>query len=287
VFFYMKNIYWSVWSLVVMAMAAGAQGQPAVTTVRDGRLYEAPKSDFVSLRNSSGEVRVLDARGLLLESNLTYLPLIQLSDLSQAELEALLETKTAYAALTAYGSLRRTNAQSAAIENQLRQAWQRGGSLAEKMQTRLDILADLREYNYNLGLLQGSVATARQDDALATAVYDQQTNRAAMVATAAAHVDAAEQEQASGVTDSRLGEMQAKETYQEMAERLARANGRTIIADGQAANANQQVTDHLANCAAISAHLASQGIIVPAAPPFYPIPPLMMQPEVDAARVAN
>jgi hypothetical protein len=283
----MKNIYWPVWSLVVMAMAAGAQGQVMVTTVRNGHSYEAPTSDFLTLSHASGEVRVLDARGLLLESKMAYLPRIKLSDLSQAELEALLETKTAYATLTVYGSLQLTNAHSAVIENQLRQAWQRGGSLAEKMQTRLEILADLREFNNNLGLLQGSMIAASQDDAQANAVYDQQTNRAAMVATAAAHVDVAEQQQASGVTDSRLGERQAKETYQEMAERLERANGRTIIADGQAASANQQVTDYLTNCVAISARLASHGIIIPAVPPFYPIPRLMMQSEVDAARVAN
>ena len=271
----------------MLALAAGAHGQLVVTSVRSAHSHESPASDFLSLIHASGEVRVLDAKGLLLESNLAYLPRIKLSDLSQAELQALLETKTAYAALTAYGSLQPTNAQGAAIENQLRQVWQRGGSLAEKMQTRLDILADLREYNSNLVLLQGSITVASQSDARAAAVYDRQTNRAALLATAAVHVDMAEQQQASGATDSRLGEFQAKETYQAMAERLAMANGRTIIADGQAANASKQVTDYLANCAEISARLATHGIIVPAAIPFYPIPTLMMRSEVDAERVAN
>jgi hypothetical protein len=283
----MKNIHWSVWSLVVMALAASAQGQPAVTSIRDGRSYEAPTSDFLALSYATGEVRVLDSKGLLLESKQVYLPRVQLSDLSTAELEALLETKTAYAALTVYGSLQWTNAQSAVIENQLQQVWRRGGTLAEKMQTRLEIMADVREYNYNLVFLPGSMAAASQYDAQAVAVHDQLTNRAAIVVTAAARVDIAEQERAYGIADARLSERQARETYQEMAERLERANNQAIIANGQAANANQQVTDYLANCAAISTRLASHGINVPAVPPFYPIPPLTMQSEVDAERVAN
>ena len=267
-----------------MALATGVHGQSAATS---GRSYEAPTSDFLALSHASGEVRVLDSKGLLLESKEVYLPRIQLLDLSQAELEALLETKTAYAALTVYGSLQWTNAQSAVIENQLQQVWRNGGSLAEKMQTRLEIMADLRAYNYNLVFLPGSMAAADQYDAQAVAVHDQVTNRAAIVVTAAARVDVAEQERAYGVADARLTERQAQETYQEMADRLERANGRAIIANGQAANANQQVTDYLANCAAISTRLASHGIIVPAVPPFQPIPPLAMQSEVDAERTAN
>jgi len=283
----MKNIYWPVLSLVVMALATGVHGQSSATGGRGGRSYEAPTSDFLALSHASGEVRVLDSKGLLLESKEVYLPRIQLLDLSQAELEALLETKTAYAALTVYGSLQWTNAQSAVIENQLQQVWRNGGSLAEKMQTRLEIMADLRAYNYNLVFLPGSMAAAGQYDAQAVAVHDQVTNRAAIVVTAAAQVDVAEQERAYGVADARLTERQAQETYQEMAERLERANGRAIIANGQAANANQQVTDYLANCAAISTRLASHGIIVSAVPPFQPIPPLAMQSEVDAERTAN
>ena len=283
----MKNIHWPVLSLVVMALAGSAQGQPAATSVRDGRSYVAPTSDFLALSHASGEVRVLDSKGLLLESKQVYLPRIQLLDLSTAELEALLETKTAYAALTVYGSQQWTNAQSAIIENQLQQVWQRGGSLAEKMQTRLEIMADLREYNYNLVFLPGSMAAASQYYAQAVAVHGQVTNRAAMAVTAAAWVDVAEQERAYGVADARLSERQARETYQEMAERLERANARAIVANGQAANANQQVTDYLANCAAISTRLASHGINVPAVAPFYPIPPLTMQSEVDADRTAN
>jgi hypothetical protein len=283
----MKNAHWLFGNLIVMALATTAQGQSAVTSVPAGRSLATPMSNILVLSNVTGMVRVLDSKGLLLETNLVYLPRIKLSDLSQAELQSLLETKTAYAALTAYGSLQWTNAQSAVIENQLQQVWRQGKSLAEKMQTRLEILADLREYNYNLTFLPGSMAAASQYDAQAAAVNDRLTKQAAMVVTAATQVDITEQERASGVADARLAERQARDTYQVMSNRVEKVNDQAIIANGQAANANQQVTDYLANCAALSTRLAGHGINVPGAPPFYPIPPLTMKAEVDAERMAN
>jgi phage gp16-like protein len=140
-----------------------------------------------------------------------------------------------------------------------------------------------REYNYDLVFLPGSMAAASQYDAQAAAVHDQVTNRAAIAVMAAAQVDMAEQERAYGVADARLAERQARETYQEMAARLERANNRALVANSQAANADQQATDYLANCAAVSTRLASHGINVPAVPPFYPIPPLTMQSEAERA----
>jgi len=283
----MKDAHWLVLYLIAMALATGAQGQSAVTSVPASRSLETPTSDFLVLSNATGEVRVLDSKGLLLESEQVYLPRINLADLSLADLQALLETKTAYAALTAYGAVQWTNAQSAVIENQLQQVWQQGKSLAERMQTRLEILGDLREYNYNLDSLSGSLAAVSQDDAQAAVVHDQLTNRAAIVVTAAAQVDLTEQERALGVADAGQAERQARESYGETTVRLEKANDRAIIANGQAANANQQVADNLANCAALSTRLASHGINVPGVPPFYPIPSLRMKAEVDAQRMAN
>ena len=71
------------------------------------------------------------------------------------------------------------------------------------------------------------------------------------------------------------------------AARVVVANDRAMIANGQTAAADQQVTDHLAKCAALSTRLAGHGINVPSAPPFYAIPPLTMKAEVDAERTAN
>jgi hypothetical protein len=282
----MKNAHWLVWSLMVMALAAVAQGQPAVTSVPAGSLLEPPTGDFLVLSNVTGMVRVLDSRGLVLEKNLVYLPRIQLADLSPAELQAVLETRTAYAGLTTFGSVQRTNVQGAVMERQLQRIWHEGRSLAEKMQTRLEILADLREYNYNLAYLPGSMAAASQYDAQAAAVNDRLTTRGATVVAAAAQVEATELDRADG-SAGRVAEQQAQENYRELVVRVEKANDRAIIANAQAANANQQATDYLANCVAISTRLAGLGINVPGAPTFYPVPPLTLQAEVDAERKAN
>ncbi len=269
-----------------MSLTVDVQGQPAITSVPAGSLLEPPTGDYLVLSNATGMVRVLDYKGLLLEKNQVYLPRIQLADLSPAELQALLETRTAYAGLTTFVSVPGTNVQGAAMERQLQRIWHDGRSLAEKMQTRLEILADLREYNYNLAFLPGTMAVASQYNAQAAAANDRLTNRGATVVAAAAQVEATELNRADGLA-GRLAEQQAQENYRELVVRVEKANDRANIANAQAANANQQVTDYQANCVAISTRLAGLGINVPGAPTYYPVPPLTLQTEVDAERKAN
>ncbi|MFZ0829376.1 MAG: hypothetical protein WAO02_18355 [Verrucomicrobiia bacterium] len=282
----MKNAHGLVCSLIVMALAIGAEGQPAATSDHAGSLREPPTGDYLVLSNAAGMVRVLDSKGLVLEKNQVYLPRIQLADLSPAELQALLETRTAYAGLTTFGSAPGTNVQGAAMERQLQRIWHDGRSLAEKMQTRLEILADLREYNYNLAFLPGSMAVASQYNAQAAVANDRLTTRGATVVAAAAQVEATELNRADGPA-SELAEQQAQENYRELVVRVEKANDRANIANAQAANANKQVMDYQANCVAISTRLAGLGIHVPGAPTFYPVPPLTLQAEVDAERKAN
>jgi hypothetical protein len=194
--------------------------------------------------------------------------------LSPAELHALLETKTAYASLTSFGSVPGTNVQGAAMERQLQRIWHNGRSLAEKMQTRLEILADLREYNYNLGFLPGTMAAASQYNAQAATANDQLKTRGATVVAAAAHVEATELNRADGPA-SQLAEQRAQENYRELVVRVEKANDLANIANAQA------------KCVAISTRLAGLGIHVPDAPTFYPVPPLTLHAEVDAERKAN
>jgi hypothetical protein len=282
----MKEAHRLVWILIVMVLGAAAQGQSAATSLAAGSLREPPTGNYLVLSNVSGIVRVLDSRGLVLESHLAYLPRIHLADLSPAELQAVLETRTAYDSLTAFGPVQGTNVQGAVMERQLRRIWREGRSLAEKMQTRLEILADLREYNYNVAYLPESVAIAGQYNAQAAADKSRLTTRGATVVAAAAQVEAT----AIDLNDSRvdpLAEQQAQEIYRESVARVERANDRAIIANARAANANQQATDYQANCVTISTRLAGLGIQVPGAPTFYPIPPLTLRSEVDADRKAN
>ena len=282
----MKNAHGLVWSLIVMTLALVAEGQTVATGVPADRLLEPPTGDYLVLSNASGMVRVLDSRGLVLEKNRVYLPRIQLADLSPAELQALLETRTAYAGLTTFVSVPGTNVQGAAMEHQLQRIWHDGRSLAERMQTRLVILADLREYNSNLTFLPGSMAVANEYNAQADAANDRLTARGETVVAAAAQVEATELNRADGPA-SELAEQQAQENYRELVVRVEKANDRANSADAQAANANQQATDYRANCIAISTRLAALGIHVPGAPTFYPVPALTLRAEVDADRKAN
>jgi hypothetical protein len=279
----MKNAFCLAGSLMMMALATRLPGQTADAPAPAVHSLAAPTNTMLVLSNTAGEVRVLDTRGLVLEANLAYLPRIQLTDLSEAELRALLETKTAYATLTTFASLHETNGQCPVFEKQLAQTWHQGKSLAEKIQTRLAILADLREYNINVALLPGSMAAASQYEAYASHENDRLTNRAATTAMAAEQVQLTEQERAAGSPDPNETVHQAHDVYHETKDRLDRA----MLANGAAAAANQQVETYLAKCAAISARLGTHGISVPAYPPFFPIPPLTMKAEVDAERMAH
>ena len=283
----MKNTHRLAWSLIVLAMGTSAPGQFAATSVPAGRSLERPANDTLVLTNATGQVRVLDSKGLLLENNFVFLPRIPFSALSKADLQAVLETKTAYASLTAFESLDATNARGAVIEHQLQHIWHQGRSLSEKIQTRLEILEDLREYNVEIALLPGSETAASQYAIDAIPINDRLTNRAAAVVAAGAQVDMAEQDRVAGGDAARRAEQQAREHYQETAERVENANDRAMIANGQTVAADQQVVDHLAKVAALSSRLASFGINVSGAPPFSPIAPLTLRAEVDAERTAN
>jgi hypothetical protein len=283
-----KTARWLACNLVALIFAARASAQPADANLPAGHSLASPANDYLVLSNVTGNVRVLDSKGLVLEKQLVFLPRIPLEDLSTAQLQALLETRTAYAALTSFGSLHGTNAEGAVVEHQFHQIWSQGKSLAEQIQTRLEILEDMRDYNNEIALLPGSVAAASQYAINDTPINNRLTNRAAAVVVAGAQVATAEQDRdQSGGTADRVAEQQARENYGEKVARMENVNDRAMIANGQVAGANQQVVDHLAKCAALSSRLASHGINVAGTPPFYPIPPLTMTAEVDAVRTAN
>jgi hypothetical protein len=275
----MKNKHYLVGRLIVLALSVA-------TGVNAGNYLPPPSGDFLVLSNTSGTLRVLDSKGLVMENNLAYLPRVPLAALSPAELQALLETKTAYASLTTFSSGHPTNAQGAAMEHQLQQTWNQGPSLADRIQTRLEILEDLRDYNNEAALVPGSLAAANQYAANELPLNNRLTNRAATAVVAAAQVELTQQDRAGGPA-AQAAVQQAQETYRELSVRVERANDRDLSAKGQIAGANQQVADQLAKCAALATRLASHGIIVSSVPPFSLIPPLTIQSEVDAERKGN
>ncbi len=267
-----------------LAIAIGATAQPAAT---NSPVLPPPIHNRLVLATVSGKVRVLDSQGLILESNFQYLPRIKISGLSDQELHALLETKTAYAALTSFGIINERNAQSPVIENQLRQVWLQGKSLAQKIQTRLELLDAMRTYNSVLAYLPGSVAAANQAAAEALVANNRLTIRTEAAANAATQLDNAEIQRAYDDQGSWHQVHDAREEYQEANDRAYRATQTANAAAYQSAAASQQLINAMNQCAAISARLARYGIRVPASAPFYPVPPLSMRSEVDADRTAN
>jgi hypothetical protein len=282
----MKNNRWWICALMLMVLVVRAPGQPAAASISSDHSLALPESDILVLSNVTGVVRGLDATGLLLEKDQVYLPRIPLADLSPAELRALLETKTGYASLTGFTSLQGRHESGSALERQLQQSWNHGPSLAGKIQTRLEILADLRSYNNEIALLPGEIAAARQYEVDEAPIHDQLTNRAATAVAASAQVETTELDRA-GNPSARLAEQQARENYRELAVRVERVNDRDLIAKGQVAGATQQINDQVAKCAELAARLARHGITVAAVPPFYPVPSLTLRTDVDEERKAN
>ena len=60
----MKNIHRLVWSIIALALVTSAPGQSAVTSVPAGRSLETPMNNILVLSNATGEVRVLDSKGV-------------------------------------------------------------------------------------------------------------------------------------------------------------------------------------------------------------------------------
>lgn len=247
---------------------------------------EVPTNNLLALAAVTGELRVLDSKGLILETNFVYLPRIKISDLSDSELHSLLETRTAYSALASFGPANERNAQSPVIENQLRQVWLQGKSLSEKIQTRLALLDLMRTYNSDLAYLPGSVAVANYTTVKADAANNRLALKTEVAANAADQVEDAEMNRAYDDT-SRQSVHDAKWESEKAAESLARANTRAAIADNKSAAASQNVTDYINQCENISTQLAAYGVQISSSPPFYPVPSLSMRMEIDSERAGK
>lgn len=113
----------------------------------DDATAAGPTNNYISLPRVSGFVRAFDSNGLVIESNSVYFPRIAIRDLSESELRQLLEAKAVYAALTAFGNTAKRTSDSVGFEEQMRQIWDSGKSLRDKVTVRLEIIRRLRLYN--------------------------------------------------------------------------------------------------------------------------------------------
>ena len=117
-----------------------------------------PTNNMVAITQGAGEVAVFDSNGIILKSNDNYSAKIALVNITAADCGALLETRTAYEALTSFRHLYGTTrtAGSEDLEWQLRDIWLKGASLPDKIQTRESVLDDMRGYNEALAAYRGN-----------------------------------------------------------------------------------------------------------------------------------
>ncbi len=246
-----------------------------------------PTNEVAELSSVTGEVRVLDSKGLLIATNSVYLPRLQISDLSRGELLGLLENKAAYSTLTSFGNVRNRTGQSEQFENQMRQIWLNGKSLADKIQTRLIILDEIRAYNNAVASFNDSVRYAGQARANANSTDLQVATHSVNAAYAANRLDTANELRSYGFDGSRRAAYDAKKDLKESEKQLEKAQQSSDTAAMQLNAASQQVSAGANSASSHAARLGTIGIDVPSSPPFFQVPPLSMRLEVDAERVAG
>ena len=249
--------------------------------------FSPPTNEVAELSSVTGEVRVLDSKGLLIATNSVYLPRLQISDLSRGELLELLENKAAYSALTSLGNFRNRTAQSEQLESQMRQIWLQGKSLEDKIQTRLIILDEIRAYNNLVASLHGAVLYEGQAKASSLQADSQVANHSVNAAYAANRLDTANELRSYGFDGSRRAAYDAKKDLKESEKQLEKAQQSSDTAAMQINAANQQISANVNSASSHAARLATYGVNVPSSPPFFQVPPLLMRLEVDAERVAS
>lgn len=245
---------------------------------------DLPTNNILELSNVTGDLHLLDSKGLVLETNFNYLPRIEISSLSSNELAALLENQTAYYSLTTFGRAKYTNEESIVLESQLENTWLRGKSLQEKIQTRLQIIDAMLVYNSDVSSYSQCVSGA--SDAHAAAISTELTtdSKNETAIDAATEVERAREFQYYGIKGAGYARYQAEENNENATRDLIEAGRNQIQAENAAISANQKESYYLNKCQADALNLAKFGINVSTSPPFYLIPSLSIKNGVDFER---
>jgi hypothetical protein len=237
-----------------------------------------PTNDLVEISVGKGEVVVFGVTGFILKTNDSYLPRIALTNVSEQDFRALLESKTVYDTLTAFGNGAARTANSTNFESRLREIWSKGKSLSEKIRTRAAILDEMRGYNVALADYANSMAFANGASTLNQLAVSNTQVEAVSVEKAATQLEKA---------DSRHDAHEAWKDYKQTSSQLdndtVRANGAAALALSMEQNADA----YRRNCKIYIARLAKYGVNVPTVPVMNPIPGLLMRVEVDAERTVR
>jgi Concanavalin A-like lectin/glucanases superfamily len=246
---------------------------------------EAPTNNFIEIDNGAGEVRALDPKGLIIETtNFQYLPRIQIEDLSNEALFALFDNKTAYAALTTFGNPKARVPESENFESKMRSIWDSQKSLNDKIETRLTILREMKDYNVAASDYRQKIGV---NSSIQQSATDAQKN-AGYEATIKIGNDALAGIRPFGYDrESRNIIYTAKKQQGQIADEAATAANAAVGAAIYANGIQQVIQKDLAACQLHASHLADYGIQVPNAPPFGFVPPLSLRYEIELERASN
>ena len=245
-----------------------------------------PTNDFVIISREAGEVVSVNAQGFVLKAGDNYLPRVAFTNASQSDLRALLESKTAYDALTAFHSAMPRTEESKKLEAEMHHVWRNGHSLSEKIQTRAMILDLMRAYNDSIASYRTSLGMAND----AVAINQSALSAQPAVVTAASNAAV----NLSSVRDARYNGDVSRHEVHDAWRGFKQANGEvdnnTVRINGSAGLANsmqQNAETYWRNCDAYARALDHYGVSVPTKPSYEPIPSLLMRFEVDVARVSS
>jgi hypothetical protein len=246
---------------------------------------DPPTNTWVKIQGEIGELKVLDENGMVIEStNFEFLPRIQIAGMSDEETMELLENKTAYALLTCFGKPQYRTAESENYEKQMKKLWDSQTSLTDKIQSRLTILKEMKDYNAaasdyrnKAGIVNGVTQAAKsaQQNAAYAALA-----KAGNDVLAHTRYNSYDEEERGIVYDARRQQGQINS-------QADNAAVNAVVAANYANAIQQNVQKDFTACQLHSSQLAQWGIVVSSLPPFDYIPPLSMRREVDLERVSN
>ena len=245
-----------------------------------------PTNNFVGISREAGEVVSVNAQGFVLKAGDNYLPRETFTNTSQSDLRALLESKTAYDALTAFHSILPRSEESKRIESAMHHVWKNGHSLSGKIQTRAMILDLMRAYNNSVASYRTSMGMANDAASINQSALSAQTGVEAAASNATVNLNSVRDAHYNGdasrhdVRDAWRGYRQANG---EVDNNTVRINGSA----GLATSMQQNADIYWRNCEAYARALDHYGIAVPTKPSYEPIPSLLMRFEVDVARVSG
>src|ERR1700722_7260538 len=217
-----------------------------------------PTNNFIVISQEAGEVVSVNAQGFVLKAGDNYLPRVAFTNASQSDLRALLESKTAYDAFTAFHSTMPRTEESKKFETEMHHVWKNGHSLSEKIQTRAMVLDLMRAYNNSVASYRTSMGMANDAASINQSALQAEPGGEAAASNAAVNLNS--------VRDARYNGDASRHEVRDAWHGVRQANGEvdnnTVRINGSAGLANsmqQNAEIYWRNCEAYARALEHYG----------------------------